>query len=167
MGKPGDDKTRQAACAGVAASLLVFVIAFPLSARAQSLNQTRGMDFGRIALTDYNAVGTLVLDPDGSYSASPEIIVLDPPTPARFEATGMPPNTAAVVSVTNADATLGGSGTGRFFAIRDYVTSPATVVSNGAGNLLFDLGATLSTEGGGQSYSDGNYSANITVTIVL
>lgn len=125
------------------------------------------MDFGRIAVTNYNTVGSLVLNPDGSYNASPEILVLDPPAPARFEADGLPPNTAAALTVTDANATLGGTGTGQGFTVEDFVPSPSTLVSNGAGTLVFDLGATLRSEGDGGSYTDGSYTADITVTLVL
>lgn len=134
---------------------------------AQSFNQTRAMDFGRVALTTYDQVGTLVLDPDGSYTASSEIVVIDAPVPARFEGGGFPANTAATLVVTDGDATLGGGGTGQVFTIRDYVSSPSTLVSNGAGDLIFDLGATLRSEGDGNSYTDGDYSTDITVSVVF
>lgn len=134
---------------------------------AQSFNQTRAMDFGRIALTTYDQVGTLTLDPDGSYTASSEIVVIDAPVPARFEGGGFPANTAATLVVTDGNATLGGGGTGQIFTVKDYVSSPSTLVSNGAGDLIFDLGATLRSEGDGNSYTDGDYSADITVSVVF
>lgn len=134
---------------------------------AQSVSQSRAMDFGRIALTSYAQVGTLVLDPDGSYTASPEIIVLDNPVPARFEGSGFPINTAATLVVTDGNATLGGGGTGQIFTVKDYVSSPPTLVTNGAGSLIFDLGATLRTEGDGNPYTDGSYTTDITVSLVF
>lgn len=151
--------------AGLAGAVAALFAPFP--GLCQTFDQARSMDFGRIALTTYSQVGTLVVHPDGSYTATPEILVLDPPSAARFDATGFPANTAATLSVTDADATLGGGGAGQAFTIRDFVSAPGVLSTNGAGNMTFDLGATLRSAGDGQVYPDGSYSTTITLTLVL
>lgn len=136
-------------------------------AQAQSFSQTQAMNFGRIALTNSSGVETITLSPDGGYVASAGIIVLDDPVPARFDGNGFAPNTAATLIVTDGNATLGGTGTGSIFTIKDYVSSPPTIVTNGAGSLIFTLGATLRSEGNNTIYTDGNYTTDITVSLVF
>ncbi len=145
----------------------LFCLVWAPLAYGQSFSQTQAMSFGRIALTNYNGVETITLSPDGGYVASTGIIVLDDPAPARFDGNGFAPNTAATLLVTDGSATLGGSGTGSMFTIKDYVSSPPTIVTNGAGSLVFTLGATLRSEGNNTIYTDGNYTTDITVSLVF
>ena len=137
------------------------------SAQAASLTQTQPMDFGTVAILDFSTVSTVVLSPDGSYVASPQIAVTSSPTPARFEATDFPPNTAGTVSVTDGTVTEGGNGTGETFTVTDFVTDPAVAMTDGAGDFTFDLGATLTTEGDGGAYPSGAYTGTITVTVTF
>lgn len=139
----------------------------PIPVRAAGLTQTRPLDFGTVTVISVSTVGTLVLSADGNYVASPEIVVISPPTPARFEATGFSPNTAGTIGVTDGTATEGGNGTGETFIFNSYTNEPTVVVTDGAGDFTFDLGATMSTEGDGGLYVSGVYSGTITVTVTF
>lgn len=137
------------------------------AAWAAQLIQIQPLDFGTVTLLDSSTVGTVALAPDGTYVASPQIAMTSPPTPARFEATDFPPNTAGSVSVTDGTVTEGGNGTGQTFSISSYVIDPAVAVTDGNGDFTFDLGATLSTEGDGNAYPSGAYTGTITVTVTF
>lgn len=136
-------------------------------ALAAGLEQTRPLDFGTITIVDFSTVGTVVLSPDGNYLASPQIVVSSAPTPGTFEATGFAPNTAGTVSVTDAAVTEGGNGIGEAFTISTFTTQPGVVVTDGAGDFTFDLGATLTTEGDGGAYPSGAYTGTITVSVTF
>lgn len=145
----------------------VALIALSAPAKAAGLTQTHPLDFGTVTIVDFSTVGTLVLGADGNYVASPEIVVITPPTPATFEATGFSPNTAGTISVTDGTATEGGNGTGETLIFTDYTNDPTTIMTDGSGSFIFDLGATMSTEGDGGTYVSGVYSGTITVTVTF
>lgn len=128
--------------------------------QAATVTEVKSLHFGKIVVVNNNQPSQLVIQVNGTVSAAPGIIIIDPGHPGRFQLDDFPPSTSITVSLDElSDPTSQFSESGipteqfkiePYFAFSNYVTD-----SNG--QLDIPLGGTLTTSGNGQSYKDGVY----------
>ncbi|WP_440055586.1 DUF4402 domain-containing protein [Pseudoalteromonas sp. T1lg65] len=160
-------------------------VTFKASVKVQNLFEvTNGnpLNFGTIRAQSHDSdIATYVMlakpdaelqdptNPDGTAAIS----VIEPGSPATFEVTNAAPNQElTITNPTNLDI-KGTSGPG--FTLSDftyYVSSGGTTgpVANkikvdNLGNASFSMGATISTVASTNSYEDGDFSADLQITL--
>lgn len=132
------------------------------TAHAQKITENQPLRFGKIVLIDNNAPRQIELFPSGTYSADPEFIFFTDPQLGNITVDGYTPGTNLTVTVGVTNLTKGGSA---IFTTSNSFTNPASVVADGTGSATFDVGATLTSDGNGGSFSDGSYTGNYSVTV--
>jgi hypothetical protein len=150
----------------IIAALLAFS---PVTAQAQTLVVNDHITFGHIAMRNNSAPRDIQLLSDGDYLADPAyVFYADVPQLARLTLTGQVPNHLMDVSIDVAGVEVGPSGGGAAatFTLVNPFTVPASVVTDGAGNATFFVGATLRSDGSGNTYVDANYLGVITINVV-
>lgn len=147
------------------AALLFFLLVCVPPAGAQTLTEDQVLSFGTFALKNNNAAHAFIVHRDGSTTADAAYIEILPAQEAIFSITGCPPNTNVTINIDNASMTLGGGGAGEAFTVDTYTLPPATQ-TDGAGDLTFDVGATMTSSGTGTMYTDGGHSDQFDVTIM-
>lgn len=138
-------------------------IAAPLTAHAE-ITQLQKLDFGEWAVTDNRSTHKIILNTDGSYTASSNsMVMLSPPKNGVYEVTELPAyNTINSVNVTVIQPM---QGTGGMFLIDDFTT--LTPAADEDGVTTITLGATASTTGDGQGYNDDDYTGELQIEIHL
>lgn len=143
---------------------IVFVMAFcAVQTAYATITETQALSFGSFALRNNNGVYDLVISPTGGVTADPEFVVISNGQEAQFNVSAFPALTTLIITVSAANLTDGGGG--EEFSLTNFQTSPATVVTTGAGTASFGLGTTLQTSGTTTVYTDGAYSGSATVSV--
>ena len=147
------------ALAFVFAALLVLASASFSSACAQTAVATQNLSFGTFAITDFGTIGRITINTNGSYNRAGSIYVIDPPQRGEYAVSnaGMP-NSAFTVTVSPASTTL--TGLSNPLTVDDFTISPASPMTDGAGNETVYIGARLSTSGGGTTHAEGVHTGN-------
>lgn len=127
-------------------------------------NETQALDFGEWAILGNHGVYTIMLQANGSYSSSPNAIMINPPHVGIYKVTGLDPNVvinSAVVTMVQ-PLQMGGS--------EDFIMDNFDVVvpnADSAGETTITLGARVKTTGSGTPYNDGMYSGQIDIDLNL
>lgn len=145
-------------------TILIFILSVN-TANAQTLTALDNFDYGFMSVVDNTAVMDLTIGTDGSVSYnSAYISVFEDGSPARFQVTGLDPNTGYTVDV--ADAQLDYNGVGPdYFRIVNAIVDPSPIVTNSSGVATFLVGSTLRTSGINTPYAQGNYTGSVLVTV--
>ena len=130
-----------------------FVFSGP--AGAQSLQQINQFSFGTIAIRTNAAKERLVMNLNGTYTNTSNIIVVVPPERAEFLATGFQPSTALSLSIAPIQLSEDGQGTGKKFNV-GFVYLP-NMSTDPTGSATIYIGGTLETSGDGTPYGDLQY----------
>ncbi len=144
------------------AVLLLGVGALPAWAE---IDEIQKLDFGRWIVTRNDSSYSVTVQTDGSYTHSPQLILLSPPEPGIYTISELPDNTIINSVVVTMIQTLQGSG-GQVFTMDNFQTiyPPSTSPTGEAG---ITLGGRALTSGNGQGYGDGNYSGELRIQINL
>ncbi|NQZ14283.1 MAG: DUF4402 domain-containing protein [Alphaproteobacteria bacterium] len=134
----------------------------PIHAFAQTIVENRPLNFGRFALVDNGAPRTLQLLPSGLFTADPQYMFLIDPRAGNITVSGYPPATPLSVSIST--TTLNNGGGASFNTISTF-TDPAVITTDATGEATFDIGATLRSDGGGSTHSNGNFNGSYTITV--
>jgi len=129
---------------------------------AQTITENQTLDFGRFALVDNAAPRTIQLLPGGGFVADPQYMFLIDPQMGNVTVDGYPPATPLTVTVSTIALNNGG---GANFSTSATFTNPAVIVTDGAGEVTFDVGATLTSDGGGAIHNEGGFTGTYTITI--
>ena len=129
---------------------------------AQTITQNTPLDFGRFAIVDNAAPRTLQLLPGGGHVADPQYMFIIDPQLGNFTVDGYAPATPLTVTVTAVPLNNGG---GANFVMSSTFTNPAVIVTDGAGEVTFDVGATITSDGGGGTHTDGGFTGTYTITV--
>lgn len=122
--------------------------------------------FGEVAVTNNNAVHSIILEPNGSYSASSNnIIFLDAPTPGVYDFTGLPGDSVLNITFTADDVVRLTPPHGEPFELVDFTYIPNPATSDAGGNARITVGATLRTTGTFIPYRSGTYQGEVTIDI--
>lgn len=136
--------------------LLVLLFAFwSLPARADDVIVLQPLRFGSWIIPGNSAVYSVTVQPDGSYSNSPQLIMISPPSEGIFDIGALPAN-ATINSLDvnqNTPLELGGQN----FDMAGFQTSLSSGVTDNNGRVTVTVGATASTTGTGGGYPSGLY----------
>lgn len=140
----------------------LLLLLLSLNVHAQTITENRPLNFGRFALVDNAAPRTLQLLPSDTYVADPQYMFLIDPQAGNITVSGYPPATPLTVNITTTALNNGG---GASFTTLSTFTDPAVITTDAFGEATFDIGATLRSDGGGSTHSDGNFNGTYTITI--
>jgi len=128
------------------------------SARADDVIVLQHLRFGTWLFPDNDSVYSITVEPDGSYSNSPELTMLSPPNEGIFDIGDLTPNSAINgLDVTqNTPLERGGQ---NFDMTAFQTQAPGSTDNNG--RVTVNLGATANTTGTGGMYAAGLYSGSI------
>lgn len=131
-------------------------------AQAQ-ITETQRLDFGQWAVTSNATQYSVTINANGTYSNSPELIMLSPPREGEYLVQGLP--NGATISSVDVIMTMPMSGPGsEDFIIDNFdIVAPDPV----GGETTITLGARAVTSGNGNSYGDGSYTGELTLEINL
>lgn len=114
--------------------------------------------FGTWYIPGNNAVYSVDIQTDGSYSNSPQLTMIEPPTEGIFDIGDLPVNTAINSLDVTENTPLEFSGS--VFDMDDFETASSGVTDSN-GRVTVTVGATASTTGGGGSYPSGEYTGSL------
>jgi hypothetical protein len=144
---------------------LFAIFVFFKTAEAQVfITQTQALSFGDFTMTDFSVPATVEIQTDGSVTTSANVFINTTPTRAEFSLTSNNFNTVYTVT-TPSSVTL--TGPGGDFTLDNFVVSPATLITSGAGDDDFWLTGRLTSQGGGVNYPSGAYSASFDITVAF
>ncbi len=129
---------------------------------AQTITPVTDLDFGVIAIRDYNAVGRVTLLPGGAFNYNSNVYIHEPPTRGEYLIQGFPANSFYTVTLP-ASVPLVGAGTS--FTLDNFVVEPAVLFTDASGDDTFYIIGRLQTQGGGIVYLDATYGVTFPVTV--
>ncbi len=128
----------------------------------QTITIDTPLDFGRFVIVENNASRHINLLPGGGFTADAQYIFFTNPQMGTVTVDDYPASSTLNVSVGLTDINNGGL---HNFSTSSTFTNPSTVITDATGSATFDVGATLSSDGGGSTHSDGIYNGTFTVTV--
>ena len=130
--------------------------------RAQVFNETQALDFGEWFIINNSSSYQVTVLPNGAFSNSPQITMLQPPVPGIYNISGLPPF-ATILSVDVVMSAPLSAGGADVFTMDNF----QTIIPNadGAGNTTLNLGARANTSGSGNFYPNATYTGTLDVTI--
>ena len=134
------------------------------SVQAQTITINQPLDFGRFVIVDNAAPRTITLLPGGGFTSDPQYLFFIDPTMGNITVDGYPAFTPLTVTVGTTTLNPVGAGTANFTTSSTF-TNPAVIVTDATGSVTFDVGATLSSDGGGAVHTDTNYNGSFTVNV--
>jgi hypothetical protein len=143
--------------------LIVFFVCvvLPASVLADPVTIQR-LDFGRLLVKKNNSLQSITVNTDGSYSATSEIIVLDPPEVGIYEIDGLnPSSTISSVTVNVTDPLQCGCSSEQYFMDSFVVVAPPT---NSSGVTTITIGARAQTSGNNNAYGSGLYEGELSLS---
>ncbi len=112
---------------------------------------------------DNNTPSTIIVTPAGGVTYGAKVVDGPvAPQAGEYLLEGLTPDTALVVTVSDATLVLAGNPA---LLISDFTTNNPTTDSNGDATLF--IGATLTTSGNGSYYGSGHYAGTMGITIIF
>ena len=145
----------------ISVALLTFSTFQPVL--GQTITIDTPLNFGRFVMVDNAVPRHINLLPAGGVTADAQYIFFSNPQMGTITVEDYPASTTLSVSVGVINLNNGG-GT-PFFSTSSTFTNPSIVTTDGTGSATFDVGATLSSDGGGSTHVDGIYSGTFNVTV--
>lgn len=130
---------------------------------AQTVTADIPLSFGRFVLVDFNTIGEITINTDGTFSKNSNVYTIDEPTRGEYSITDADANALFTITVPSS-VTLGG-GTAGSFTLDNITVRPTTLMTDGGGNASFTLTGRLRSSGGGTFYSDDVYSDSFMITL--
>lgn len=147
---------------GLLAALLVFSV-FSAPAQAQVVNEVQAFNFGTWVVTNNDNPRHITVATDGSYSNSPELIMITPPLQGVYNVTGLPPG-AAILSIIVTMTQPMQAGVGEEFTLDQFtVFNPPN--ADGLGELQVVIGARARTSGSDDPYNEATYNGELDLDI--
>lgn len=147
--------------------ILLFIVAINLvtvnKAYAGTITISQDLDFGKFVLTDNNAPRSIEMLSVGGYIADPQYVFFTPPQRGIVTLTDFPPFTVLEINI--GLTSLDQSGVTSNFSISNTFKDPTFVITDLAGEATFEVGAKLTSDGGGDTHTNGTYDGTFTITI--
>jgi len=126
------------------------------------ITENRALYFGEWMVTDNDAQHSITVNTDGTYSSSPELIMITPPEEGLYDVDGLLPGTIinGVTVLMTDPLRLGG---GQTFTMDNFDTIAPDADINGETTVT--LGARARTSGNGLNYADGRYDGTLTIEL--
>lgn len=120
------------------------------------------LHFGEWLIKNNIGFQTVTVNTDGSYSNTPDMIMLSPPTEGIYVIDGLNPS-SVITSVDVTMLTPTSSGSGEDFTVDSFTTlSPDT---DAGGQTTITLGARIRSSGNGLPYTDGVHTGTLQIDI--
>lgn len=129
-----------------------------------ALSESQPLTFGTWAVTNNSSSHSITVETNGSYTHSPDLLMITPPQEGVYQITGLP-SEAAINSVTVTMTQALEFGGSEDFTMDDFDTIAPNADING--ETVITLGATAYTSGNSNPYSDGSYSGELSIQINL
>lgn len=140
-------------------------LVLPNPAYAQTLSQLQPLSFGRVVMHDNSSPRDLRLLPNGNYSAGSGFYMMGPsPQLGTYRLENGAANAVMDVTFNLAGSITPDSGGAGFFTLVDFFTVPTNVITDNDGNVTFQVGATLRSNGSG-TFSNSDYTGALTITV--
>ena len=136
------------------------------SAWAFTLTPLDGFDFGKLAVPSNSLVHSVIMNRNGGYTTPGQFILVEPGNAGRYRLSGYPPSTPVTFSIPATPLLIGGGPASPELTV-SAVTQQTSVYTDLNGELVFNLGATLSSNGSGVAYSDGTYTGVVPLTVTF
>jgi hypothetical protein len=140
--------------------LAVLLFHAPAARATGSLRELEPLTFGRVAVTGAPPLRIVVAPTGAETTPDGGVTLLSPRgSSGLYELTGYAPSVSLWITI--ADTTVAGSGANGALDLTDFNFSPACTMAtpcatDGAGELMVKIGATLTTAAG-QTYGPGPY----------
>ncbi len=143
--------------------VVIFVLCHSSAAMAD-MSEMQPLNFGRWIVIENNTPSQVTVQTNGSYSNSPQLIMLEPPQQGIYQVTDLPPFAQIIgIDVTMVQPMQGG--VGEEFTLDNFqVISPN---ADGAGMTTLTLGGRAQTSGSGNNYEDSTYNGTLEIDIHL
>ncbi|BCD96887.1 DUF4402 domain-containing protein [Marinagarivorans cellulosilyticus] len=126
-----------------------------------AVTEEQAISFGSFAIAANDAQSSIVISKNGGTPVySYKIYPLMHGQPGQYRLSAYPAFTPLVININ--DFVLQRTGAPNLL-IEDFTHDP--IITDGSGEALLDLGASLKTTGLGGSYGDGNYTGTMNITI--
>ncbi len=146
----------------MAAFILLFSRAF---AAGPTLTQVHDLNFGLFGMHDNKSVHTITVSPDGTVVADPVFAFAIQPQAGEYRLTEMPTNEALTIELSSQETAAPTVTTSPLFTVKDF-TANNPVTTDGSGNALVLVGASLLTSGAGPYYQTDSYTGSYDLTII-
>lgn len=127
--------------------------------------ETQQLRYGTFAMIDNDAQHIIEVRPNGVINYGPAYVEISAGQRASYNVTGFPPTTALIITAMSGDLTPGGCGCSEAFNVINFLSLPASPVTDGAGAASFFLGASLRSSGSTTMHPDSLYMGNGSVTV--
>lgn len=154
----------KAACYALA---LLSMACINIPASSQTLTEDRPFSFGRFVMSDNSSPKDIVLHSNGSYTADPAyVFYAEEPILGRYIINGQVADATMDIVLDVAATSIAPSGGGipRFYVVSPF-TVPATVVTDSNGYAMFEVGATLRSDGMGGVFQTDSYSGQFVISV--
>lgn len=141
---------------GKSACALMIFCSSPWVVAAPTVTAVVPLDFGVLAVKSNAGVSTLRISSAGAQTYTGDVIPIGGAIRGQYRLSGFPAGVLLEVQLDNATLSTGGGGLPEYLQVTSYENP--TLVSDGAGEALVPLGATLETSGSGIMYADAPYS---------
>ncbi len=138
---------------------LFFILSTPL--HAQTVSTIQPLTFGTFAIRNLTDFVEITLPATGPYTENANTYIIDDPISGEYHITGATPSIPYTITIP-ASVTL--TGPGSTYTIDNFVTAPAVLVTDGAGEATFFIGGRLQSIGG-DTYNDGTYNDTFNITV--
>ncbi len=133
---------------------------------AFTLTPLQGFDFGKLAVPSNASVHSVIMTRNGGYTTPGQFILVEPGQVGRYRLSGYPPSTPLTFSIP-ASPLFAAAGPAAPELTVSAVTQQTPISTDLNGELVFTLGATLSTNGSGVAYGDGAYTGVVPLTVTF
>ena len=141
--------------------IMMMVLAWaPCTAGAATANVIQALNFGTWYITSNATTYSVSIATDGSYSHSPETVMIAPPRQGIYDVSGLTPNTALSITITQISPL--DSGGGEQLDMDSFVSDSAST-SDGAGHLSLTVGGRAVTSGSGSGYATGLFTGQLDI----
>jgi len=130
-------------------------------AQAQAITTLQILDFGTIAVENYNSNVRVTILNSGGFSTNGNTYVVDSPQPGEYLVTGGPPSTSYTVTTPSAFNIFGPNGN---FIIDNIRVRPASLVTDVSGEGTFQIMARI-ISASGTLFPDATYDDTFNLTL--
>lgn len=128
------------------------------------LNELQPLNFGRWIITENDASYEIVVQTNGNYANSPQLIMLSPPQQGIYQITELPSYAEILAVNITLVQSMEGAGSEDFTLDNFQVLCPN---ADEGGTTTLTLGARARTSGSGGNYEDSTYNGTLNIDIQL
>jgi hypothetical protein len=133
---------------------------------AATSDEVTPLFFGHWIVANNASARNITLNPDGSFSSSPELIQLQAPVVGVYDISGLPDGEIIEIEATQLTPLIGSGGGEVWSTQPSFWVEPDTTTVTG-GEVRVNVGGVVSTSGNGDMYTNDNYEGDVTLTFTI